>query len=109
MGKRPTTWAPQAMAGHSPWWHSHRPPGSDGALGQLLGDAIEESAGQLTARTIRHIEGGGLGWFEIQFEANRDAEAVAGPTLEGDVHDPQKKFKPRNVRYAGRAEPAPLR
>ena len=61
----------------------------DGAPGQLLGDAIEDSTGQLTARTIRHIEGGGLGWFEIQFEANRDAEAVAGPTLEGDVHDPQ--------------------
>ena len=60
-----------------------------GAPGQLRGDASEESTGQRTARTIQHSEGGGLGWFERQFEANRDAEAVAGPTLEGDVHDPQ--------------------
>ena len=49
--------------------------------------------GQLTSGTIRHVEGGGLGRFEIQFEANRDAEAVAGPTLEGNAHDPQNEVQ----------------
>ena len=50
--------------------------------------------GELTARPIWHLEGGGLARFEKQFEVNRDAEAVAGPTLEGYGHDPKMSLSP---------------
>ena len=53
----------------------------DGTPGHLLGHEIEDITGQLTAGTIRHVEGCGLRGFEIEFETNRDAEAVAGPPL----------------------------
>ena len=66
---------------------------TDGPPRQLLGYEIEDITGQLTSGTIRHVEGGGLGRFEIQFEANRDAEAVAGPTLKGNAHDPQNEVQ----------------
>jgi hypothetical protein len=58
----------------------------DGPPGQLLGHEIEDVTGQLTAGTIRHVELVGLRFFEIEFKADRNAEAVAGPTLERQVH-----------------------
>ena len=41
----------------------------DGPPGHLLGHEIEDITGQLTAGTIRHVEGLGLRWFEIEFES----------------------------------------
>lgn len=32
-----------------------------------------------------------MGGFELQFETNGDAEAMARPTLEGNAHDPQNE------------------
>jgi hypothetical protein len=54
----------------------------DGPPGPLLGHEIEDVTGQRTAGTIRHIERVGLRFFEIEFEADRHAEAVAGPARE---------------------------
>ena len=61
----------------------------DGTPGHLRGHAIEESPGERTARTIRQGEGGGVGGFAGEFEANRDAETVPGPTREGHAHHAQ--------------------
>ena len=63
----------------------------DGPTGHLLGQEIEDSTGQLTARTIRHVEGLGLVGFEGEFEPTRDAEAVTGPPREGNAHDAHHK------------------
>src|SRR5215218_3437062 len=65
----------------------------DRTPGQLLGHKIEDSTGQLTSGLIRYLERFGLVGFEIQFKANRDAEAVAWPTREGDAHDPQNEVQ----------------
>ena len=54
--------------------------------GQLRGHKVEDTPGQLTAGTIRHVEFLGLRWLEIAFEAHRDAEAVARPPFEGNTH-----------------------
>ena len=60
---------------------------TDGADGHLLGQAIEDSPGQLTSGTIGHVEGVGLRGFEIEFEANGHTEEVTGPLGEGSAHD----------------------
>ena len=65
----------------------------DGPPGHLLGHAIEDVTGQLTAGTIRHVELVGLWFFEIEFEADRYAEAVAGPTFERYVHHDQDEVQ----------------
>ena len=43
--------------------------------------------------------------FEVEFEANRDAEAVAGPTREGNAHDAQDEVQApqRPIFLSGRA------
>src|SRR6516162_6484505 len=46
-----------------------------------------DSAGQLTARLIRHVEALSLRFFEIEFATYGDAEVVARPTSERNVHD----------------------
>src|SRR5207244_5022738 len=61
--------------------------------GHLLSHEIEDVTGQLTAGTIRHVELVGLRFFEIEFEANRHAEAVAGPTRERYVHHAQDEVQ----------------
>src|SRR5256885_17048047 len=75
----------------------------DGPPGQLLGHEIEDITGQLTAGTIRHVELVGLRFFKIEFEADRNAEAVAGPTLERQVHHAPiaDQAPPRTVFLAG--------
>jgi len=50
----------------------------------LLGHEVKGIPGQLTAGMIRHVEGIGLVGLRIQCQPNWDAEAVAGPTLEGE-------------------------
>src|SRR5438094_10400447 len=59
----------------------------DGPAGRLRGYEIEDRTGQLTSGLIRHVEGGGLGGFEGEFEPHRGAEAVTGPACEGHVDD----------------------
>jgi hypothetical protein len=61
--------------------------GPDVAPGQLLGSKIAEVAGSLTAGPIRDVELVGWLGFEIACEANRDAQAMARPPLEGERHD----------------------
>ena len=60
---------------------------TDVAGGQLLGQEIEDRPGQLTSGTIRHVECLGVRGFEIQCEANGEAEEVAGPPREGKAHE----------------------
>jgi hypothetical protein len=61
----------------------------DGAPGYLLHHEVEDGARQLTAGLIRHVAGVGLRCVEREFASSWDAEVVAGPTVEGDVHDAQ--------------------
>jgi hypothetical protein len=61
----------------------------DGPPGHLLRHEVEESAGQLTAGRIRHVECLGLRCLEREFAAYGDAEGVARPTCERNVHDAQ--------------------
>ena len=61
----------------------------DGPPGQLLGHAIEDGTGQLTAGPIRDMQLVGLRFFEIKFETNRYAEVMTGPTRERYMHDTQ--------------------
>jgi hypothetical protein len=75
----------------------------DGPPRSLRGHAIEEVTGQRTAGPIRHIARVGLRFFAIEFEANRHAEAVPGPTLERSVPDAQDDVHPpqRTVCWSG--------
>src|SRR5262245_60212412 len=61
--------------------------------GYLLRHEVEDSAGQLTAGLIRHVECLGLRFFEIEFAAYGDAEVVARPTCERNVHDAQHEVQ----------------
>jgi hypothetical protein len=54
-----------------------------------MGYEIEDITGQLTARTIRHVELLGLRRLEIQFKTNRNTEAVARPPCERNTHHAQ--------------------
>jgi hypothetical protein len=64
-----------------------RPPGP------WLGQEIEESTGQLTSGTIRHVERCGLGGLEGECKPKRDAEVVAGPPCEGNGHEAQHEVQ----------------
>lgn len=65
----------------------------DGPPGQLLGHEIEDGPGQLTPGTIGHVELVGLRFFKIKFEADWHTEAMARPTLERYMHDPQNEVQ----------------
>jgi hypothetical protein len=66
---------------------------ADAALGPLLGDKIDDVPGQPTTGAIRHAQLLSLLGFEVQFEANRDAELMAGPPLEGKRHEAQDEVQ----------------
>jgi hypothetical protein len=57
--------------------------------GELRRKKIEHVPGQLPSGTIRDVECWGLRRFHIEFEPNRDAEAVPGPPCERNAHDAQ--------------------
>jgi hypothetical protein len=75
------------------------------APGPRLGRTIEDVAGELTAGPIRDVELGGWLGFASAFEANRDAQALAGPPLEGEGPDAEDDVQApkRPVRLAGGA------
>ena len=93
-GKQPTTWVksghgpPRVLGGIAPISHS-----TDGPPGQLLGDEIKESTGQLTSGTLGHGERFGLVRLEMEGAANRHAEAVVKPLLVRQAHDTQHKVQ----------------
>src|SRR5438128_75247 len=66
---------------------------TDVAGRQLLDDASEDIPGSLTAGAIRHMEFLRWHWLKRKCEAHRDAEAVAGPTFEGNPHDAQNEVQ----------------
>src|SRR5262249_34946819 len=68
---------------------------SEGTPGPLWGHASEDSTGQLTAGTRRHVALWGLRWLEIPCQANRDPEAGARPPGERKTpHAPHEVSAP---------------